>query len=342
MKYSSFIEKRQLFLESQLEREGNEKLLEFFEKKYSSEEALDESWLGDLARKYLSPKGRKLMKIAKEYYEWLSREYKSTYKPSGKKGEKELEEFLSKELISDDLKGQADLLAGDSKEYQKLAANLLLEYRLKAKKEFVSDVLGKGSDLFKKFLQQEDRQAQETKKAIKEAASKKADKSNPILKKIKEMDEGIHGVVKLVSLCLQTDPNDVDSTVDSLVKDSRNKSDFKNFFKNFFKDFPNPSNRKTFSDVYVQTKTTDPKNSTFNNKKVDEAAKSLEADYALALKIWSKDLKDASVKAESILTSPAFIAELFSLKNFSSKPLDEKTVKKLYEKAFLEALKTTV
>ena len=143
MKFQEFKRARTLILENR-ETDFDNNLVEYLNDKYSSLEHLDEaSFVTAIAnwfRKHLSPTAKKLRDLANEYYEWLMNEYASTYK--GRKDDSVLDEFYRKERVSKDIEDKMESLGEKHEVYKKLASSLILDSRLKAKKDFATRLLG--------------------------------------------------------------------------------------------------------------------------------------------------------------------------------------------------------
>lgn len=143
MKFQEFKRARTLILENR-ETDFDNNLVEYLNDKYSSLEHLDEaSFVTAIAnwfRKHLSPTAKKLRDLANEYYEWLMNEYASTYK--GRKDDSVLDEFYRKERVSKDIEDKMESLGEKHEVYKRLASSLILDSRLKAKKDFATRLLG--------------------------------------------------------------------------------------------------------------------------------------------------------------------------------------------------------
>ena len=141
MKFEEFSKARKQILINK-DKSLNEDLFAFLNKKYELD-AINESLLssiGNWIRRHFSPTASKLKTLSNEYYEWLLNEYASMYK--GEKKDSALDSFFKKERISEDIESKMKQLGEKSEVYSKLASELILDSRLKAKKEYASRLLG--------------------------------------------------------------------------------------------------------------------------------------------------------------------------------------------------------
>jgi hypothetical protein len=114
------------------------------------EEVLNEGIISAIVgwfKRNFSPRAMKLKALAQDYYKWMLNEFTATYK--GSEDETELERFYKTEKVSDDIEDKMLKVAEDDDEYRKLAEALILEYKIRAKKDFASQVLGAGNNLSK-------------------------------------------------------------------------------------------------------------------------------------------------------------------------------------------------
>lgn len=153
MKFNEFKRARKLIIENKaekIEQIYESELYDFVSAKYDDQlnEGIFSSIIGWFKRNF-SPKASKLKKLAKEYYAWLQNEFTAQYK--GGDDETALERFYKTEKVSDDIEDQMLDAAGDDEDYKKLADALILEYKVLAKKDFASKMLGSGNNLSKQL-----------------------------------------------------------------------------------------------------------------------------------------------------------------------------------------------
>jgi hypothetical protein len=158
MNLQSFKHARELYLNESLKKEENERLYEFFAEKYSNAEMLNEGLFGSMIswfKKNFSPRAAKIRKLGKDYRSWLMAEYGSEYK--GGDSDSALDKFLKSEKLSADIEEQINAVAGDDESYRDLAKKVILENKIKAKKDFSTKILGPNSTVTKKYAAEEDR-----------------------------------------------------------------------------------------------------------------------------------------------------------------------------------------
>jgi hypothetical protein len=149
MKFNEFKIARKIILEHK-ESDIEESIYEFIAYKYENE--LNEGILSSVVswfKRNFSPTAVKLKSLASEYYKWLTNEFTATYK--GGDDETSLERFYKTEKVSDDIEDKILKTAGDDESYRKLAEELILEYKIRAKKDFSTNILGAGNNLTKEF-----------------------------------------------------------------------------------------------------------------------------------------------------------------------------------------------
>ena len=155
MRFQEFKEARDLYLKENVKTEGLESVYEFLDGRYDRDEAINESFLktiGAWLKKNFSPKAIKIRSLGQDYHNWLSKEFDAEYRESD---DKEMDRFLSRERVSSDIEDEIESVAGDDETYRKLAKQVILTNRIKAKKEFVSKKIGKDSDIYEKYESQE-------------------------------------------------------------------------------------------------------------------------------------------------------------------------------------------
>lgn len=149
MKFNEFKRARKLIIENREEAHLLESTVyEFVNDKYvdTINEGVFSSVISWFKRNF-SPTAFKIKSLAKDYYAWLTNEFTATYK--GSDDETALEKFYKTEKVSDDLEDKILKVAGDDENYRQLAEELILEYKIRAKKDFASKILGPGSNLNK-------------------------------------------------------------------------------------------------------------------------------------------------------------------------------------------------
>ncbi len=148
MKFNEFKRARKLIIENREEASLLESsVYDFVNEKYDSlNEGLISSVVGWFKRNF-SPTAFKIKSLAKDYYAWLTNEFTATYK--GSDDETALEKFYKTEKVSDDLEDKILKAAGDDESYRQLAEESILEYKIRAKKDFASKILGPGNNLNK-------------------------------------------------------------------------------------------------------------------------------------------------------------------------------------------------
>ena len=150
MKIEEFIKIRERFLNESEVSKGNEKLYEFLADKYVSvNEGVFQTMVSWFRRNF-SPKAKKIINLGNEYYDWLMTEYNAKYKGKDS-NEREVDRFLKEEKISADIEQQITDAAGDNDTYKELSKKIILENKLKAKKDFSQKILGFDSQLAKSF-----------------------------------------------------------------------------------------------------------------------------------------------------------------------------------------------
>jgi ribosomal protein S17E len=142
MDLNSFKSLREKYLNESLEYNENPRLYEFLSSKYDQpvNEGIFNSVINWFKRNF-SPTARKIQDLGVEYYDWLMAEYNATYKGNDT-DEKEIDKFLKAEKISSDIEQQINDVAGDSEAYKELAKKVITKYKMKAKKDFSTKLLG--------------------------------------------------------------------------------------------------------------------------------------------------------------------------------------------------------
>jgi hypothetical protein len=149
MRFNEFKRARKLIIENKnVDQLLESEVYEFISTKYDEQlnEGIFSAVVGWFKRNF-SPTAYKIKNLAKDYYAWLTNEFTATYK--GSDDETSLEKFYKTEKVSDDLEDKMLKAAGDDESYRKLAEELILEYKIRAKKDFASKILGPGSNLNK-------------------------------------------------------------------------------------------------------------------------------------------------------------------------------------------------
>ena len=147
MRFDTFKEKRELFLQGKLNEDTS--VFNFLLDKY---EDINESIFGSVLnwlRKNFSPKAQKIESLGKDYYKWLMDEYNASYNNSTK--ENDLDIFLRSEKVSNDIEDKILEVADDSELYKKLAKGVILKYKIAAKKDFSIKILGKDSRVTRSY-----------------------------------------------------------------------------------------------------------------------------------------------------------------------------------------------
>lgn len=142
MKFNEFKKVRSLAL-SNIKVPEQARVYEYMQTRYELDENLNEGILSSISnwvKRHFSPTASKLKDLSNEYYAWLINEYTSTYK--GAKKDTALDEFYRREKVSNDIESKMKSLGEKGEVYQKLANELILDSRLKAKKDYATRLLG--------------------------------------------------------------------------------------------------------------------------------------------------------------------------------------------------------
>jgi hypothetical protein len=170
-----------------------------------NEEPLNEGLFSGIFRWYklnFSSRALKMKKMGAEYFDWLMKEYKSTYKKD-KWNDTPLESFLKRETPSSDIEQQLKELAKDDAEYLTLAKQIILENRIKAKKTFCQEQLGADDKLTRHYAEEEVSTTKDVKRTLAKMSRKDAGKFefyvNELKDRIREDGKNLEIAAKLAS-----------------------------------------------------------------------------------------------------------------------------------------------
>lgn len=363
MDFQIFKEARELYLKEQVKLDQHSKIYEFLNEKYSEEE-LNEFWgIGGWLKKNLSPRGIKLKKLAKEYYDWLMQEFRANYKG---KDEKELQEFLKKETISDDIRKQMIIIAKKDENYQELANKLIIQYRLNAKKDFFEEEYGTNSSIYSELKKAYAASEKKTKDVAKGTTKKETEgdteEETATSNTIKEMlesdslnEEAFLDAVKIIVYIFSTinvdEPKaNIDlnlGTIEKKIKEvyGIKKDELTNYFEILSKRLTDEKAEDAI--VIAQSYINDGElvNTDFKIKLgslksdlIETASKALREDYIKALDIWKSKIENATDKERKELMTSQFLSELFYSKQCTKDPLNDSEIKQQFEDAFYYVL----
>ena len=358
MNFESFKKNRDLFLSSKLQKEGNERVYEFFETKYSNGELIDEGVVSSVVgwlKKKLSPRAHKIEKLGKEYYDWLMSEYNATYKSKNDPSSKDLDLFLRRELISNDIKDKIAEVAGKDVDYQNLANKIVLANTLKAKKDFSSTLLGIKSALAKKYAEDYSQADDKTKDAESKFTEKDDSKSNQnvklLLEKVEEHNYQIinNAIIAYVSsyhsaVFLTKKGKKLFFPKDAAIRKVYNDA-------NVTEPKLDKELDRNFADKIQKTYCTDSSEGqireTFKHTVLEDATKSLFQDYkkSLSSDFWGDRVSKLNSLGPEIriLSSEIFFIKLFSdkvtkMNSDSYHPLHDTEIKDVFGETFEETL----
>lgn len=161
-------------------------VFEFLQERYQNE-PLNEGLISSIVswyRRNFSPRATKIKKLAKQYYEWLMSEYNATYKKAD--DDTPLEAFLKKEKISSDIEQQILDTASDHEDYAALAKKVILESKIRAKKDFSKKILGSEAELTRQYASQLAGASEEVNDAMKNLSREDARRFEFDLKTLRE------------------------------------------------------------------------------------------------------------------------------------------------------------
>jgi hypothetical protein len=216
MRFQEFKEARDLYLKENVKTEGLESVYEFLDGRYDRDEAVNESFLktiGAWLKKNFSPKAIKIRSLGQDYHNWLSKEFDAEYRESD---DKEMDRFLSRERVSSDIEDEIESVAGDDETYRKLAKQVILTNRIKAKKEFVSKKIGKDSDIYEKYETQERSSMRKEDDLLDEMSKEALKKAKPVYDDLRDhikndrVNEDVaarlaYGIIKFIQQRLPAD-----------------------------------------------------------------------------------------------------------------------------------------
>jgi hypothetical protein len=171
MNLESFKKARESYFNESLNKEEAEELYEFFTEKYFFAESLNEGIFTSMVnwfKRNFSPKASKIRSLGNDYKSWLLAEYNSSYKGDD---ENSLDKFLKSEKISSDIEEKINATAGDDDTYQMLAKNVILENKIKAKKEFSTKILGSDSKLTREYASAADKASSDVENVLEDLSS---------------------------------------------------------------------------------------------------------------------------------------------------------------------------